>query len=292
METEDQASLYWTEHRKRNSALLRRFLEAYPDGLDRRERREAKLASGVGSIGGWFERGPGHRGCLEWTSRAKTHARLTAEGARWVRERLAAEAEQRLPPTVELDQARHQLRKASLAFPPLPDELAAHFQRFGPWWWGTRELNAFEMYLFGGIVGADGIEGPPPDYMALCHAGHGVNSYALNYQLVFRPVAIIFQVGWGGIYGDKAKEAARFRRQCELAAGLVDVATKVRQRPGMSTDVALIRYSDIRSICRLDLMHASDLIVGSRPSDELEARRPVEPEVVYERARAWLTAQI
>jgi hypothetical protein len=194
--------------------------------------------------------------------------------------------------TTELERARHQLREAGLAFPPLPNELAAQFRRFGAWWWGTRELNPMGMYFFGGIVGADGIEGPPADYMALCHAGHGINSFGLNYQLVFRPIAIVFQVGWGGIYMDEADQAALFRRQCELSAGLVDLATKVRQSQVLTTDVALVRYSEFRDVCRFDLLDASDLIAGSRPPRETGGARAAEPEDVYERARAWLVTQM
>jgi hypothetical protein len=198
----------------------------------------------------------------------------------------------KLSPTTELEQAKQQLREAGLTFPPLPDELAAQFQRFGAWWWGTREVDQAEMYFFGGIAGGDGIESPPPDYMALCHAGHGVNSYALNYHLLFRPLALILQVGWGGVYMDQADQAALFQLHCDLSAGLVELATRVRQAQAVTTDVALVRYSELHDVCRFDVLDAADLFVGSRPPDETSGTRAAPPEETYERARAWLVTQM
>jgi hypothetical protein len=45
-----------------------------------------------------------------------------------------------------------------------------------------------------------------PDHVAFSHAGHAINSYALNYQLVDGPLAVIAQVGWGGGYSNRAED--------------------------------------------------------------------------------------
>jgi hypothetical protein len=75
--------------------LLRYFLEAGADGLDKDERRDATRESGVRSIGGWFVTPTQPGGFLEWIEPQHTHACLTEDGVLWTRERLAAEEEGR-----------------------------------------------------------------------------------------------------------------------------------------------------------------------------------------------------
>jgi len=57
------------------------------------------------------------------------------------------------------------------------------------------------MYFFDQYV-TEIFSGAPRDYIAISHAGHGVNSYAINYHLVDGPLAVFAQVGWGGGYDD------------------------------------------------------------------------------------------
>jgi hypothetical protein len=38
------------------------------------------------------------------------------------------------------------------------------------------------------------------DYVAFSHAGHGVNSYAITYELVLKGLVVFIQVAWGGVY--------------------------------------------------------------------------------------------
>ncbi len=45
------------------------------------------------------------------------------------------------------------------------------------------------------------------DYAAASHAGHGINSYGLNFHLVHDRLAILMQVGWGGHLRDNAARA-------------------------------------------------------------------------------------
>ena len=48
------------------------------------------------------------------------------------------------------------------------------------------------------------------DYVAVSHAGHGVNSYSINYALVSGSLGLFLQTLWGGVYMD----ADRFRGRC------------------------------------------------------------------------------
>ena len=48
--------------------------------------------------------------------------------------------------------------------------------------------------------------GPVDDYIAIGQAGHGINSSAITYALVFTPIAVFVQCGWGGgVDADEAK---------------------------------------------------------------------------------------
>jgi hypothetical protein len=67
--------------------------------------------------------------------------------------------------------------------------------------------------------------GQATDYVAVNHSGHGVNSYAITYQLVYRGLAIFTQVAWGGIYTDNAAAARRLADvfdSCQNLIRLVD----------------------------------------------------------------------
>lgn len=77
-------------------------------------------------------------------------------------------------------------------------------------------------------VGA-GLSRTPRAYVLLAHAGHGINSYALHYYLVQRPLILFLQVGWGGAYAHEAKDAAAVNecfRLCHELVAAVDAAVK------------------------------------------------------------------
>ena len=62
------------------------------------------------------------------------------------------------------------------------------------------------MYFFDQYI-TEAMTDCPADYVAVSHAGHGANSYAINYNLVEGPLAVFTQIGWGGIYDDPEKSA-------------------------------------------------------------------------------------
>ncbi len=89
--------------------------------------------------------------------------------------------------------------------------VAVHMQNelieFGNWHWATQpfptrrddySLDETVKYLKGAVV----------DQYSLNHAGHGANSYSINFRHVAGDMAMIVQVGWGGVYMDK-EEATR-----------------------------------------------------------------------------------
>src|SRR5947199_3729167 len=67
------------------------------------------------------------------------------------------------------------------------------------------------------------------DYAVLCHSGHGVNSYALQYYLVYGALGMFLHLGWGGVYMD-AKRAATEIADCFSLAGEIVLAVQAAQR--------------------------------------------------------------
>ncbi|MFD1047412.1 hypothetical protein ACFQ1S_18620, partial [Kibdelosporangium lantanae] len=96
---------------------------------------------------------------------------------------------------------------AGLHAPPVPEVLRSGVREIRKWAFGTRDVVPNSMYLFKHYI-LEVLTGPVEDYVAVSHAGHGVNSYAVNYQLVHGPVAVFAQEGWGGIYYDREQATA------------------------------------------------------------------------------------
>src|SRR5665811_378711 len=69
--------------------------------------------------------------------------------------------------------------------------------------WSTRDdIEPLEMYS--AHYAREVVKGQPSDYLAVSHAGHGANSYSINYQILVGPLALFAQTLWGGVYLDNA----------------------------------------------------------------------------------------
>ena len=65
------------------------------------------------------------------------------------------------------------------------------------------------------------------DYALLCHSGHGINSYALQYYLVHDSLQMFLHLGWGGVYMDAQAEAAKIQECFSLADEIILAAKPV-----------------------------------------------------------------
>ncbi|WP_406291340.1 hypothetical protein [Embleya sp. NBC_00896] len=116
---------------------------------------------------------------------------------------------------------------AGLAIPPVPDALRNQLAPRDRWLFATRGMRAFDMYMFERYP-IEAVAEAVPDYFAVSHAGHGVNSYALNYHLVYGPLALFVQLPWGGVYMDGRRCAVDIGRAFTAAAELIRAADAVR----------------------------------------------------------------
>ena len=120
---------------------------------------------------------------------------------------------------------------AGLSAPPIPPVFVPKLRKLGDWCYATREIDPGSMYMLAALVD-EVFERAPEDYVAVSHAGHGVNSYSINYALVSGPLALFLQTGWGGVYMDADRSAAKVREMFAGAAALIDAAGPLAERPG------------------------------------------------------------
>jgi hypothetical protein len=113
--------------------------------------------------------------------------------------------------------------KARLPEPPIPAALRPGLVALEPWNFATRPMDAMDMYLFDAYL-YEALCADVEPYVAVSHAGHGVNSYALNYHLVYGPLLVFAQGHFGGVYGDAERDRAEL---AELFRECVDLITAV-----------------------------------------------------------------
>jgi hypothetical protein len=77
--------------------------------------------------------------------------------------------------------------------------------QFGSWHWATQPFpTRWQDYSL--VETVNYLMGPIPDQYSLNHAGHGVNSYSLNFRFALGDLAIFAQSGWGGMYVDSDEQ--------------------------------------------------------------------------------------
>jgi hypothetical protein len=125
--------------------------------------------------------------------------------------------------------ARHTFAEAGLAEPPIPHRFERRMRVIAPWCFATRTVDPMAMYFFEEYV-MEVLASTPRDYVAICHAGHGINSYAINYHLIDGPLAVFAQVGWGGAYDDPTESAQRANDLWLRISRLLAAADAARSR--------------------------------------------------------------
>ena len=111
----------------------------------------------------------------------------------------------------DIEEATKLFQEAGLAFPKIPKELATRLKKRGKWLFSTRKICFSPYDLDYYVHELDEIN--VKNYTILAHSGHGVNSYAIQYYLVYNALRILLHLGWGGWYMD-AKETTTKIREC------------------------------------------------------------------------------
>ena len=134
-------------------------------------------------------------------------------------------------PMTDIEKARQLFQKTGLAFPTIPEEFAPRLSEHGKWLFSTREIEASPYDLDHYVDEVARV--PVEDYVVLSHAGHGVNSYAIQYYLVQGALRMFLHLGWGGVYMDAKVAAAKIQDCFSLADKIVSAAqSEGRFQPG------------------------------------------------------------
>jgi hypothetical protein len=115
-----------------------------------------------------------------------------------------------------IEKAKALFQDTGLEFPWIPEELASRLRELSEWVYSTRSfrmspycIDAFYKEAECGVV---------DDYVVLAHAGYGCNCWALQYFIVYGPLYLFLQIGWGGVYMDPA----RAKKDINSCFGLAD----------------------------------------------------------------------
>lgn len=111
--------------------------------------------------------------------------------------------------------------EVSLPAPPIPEGLRDQLKLQEQWCWSTLPVDPMAMYF---LEPATSEATTSVDYAAVCHAGHGINSYGLCLYIVTKPLAVFVQLSWGGAYSDPQKTQAEIARAFVLVGELLDGA--------------------------------------------------------------------
>jgi hypothetical protein len=149
------------------------------------------------------------------------------------------------------NEMRELFEAEGLIAPPVPAALEPSVVEQEPWVYTTRDIDPMGMYMFGPYI-LEAVTKPLDDYFAVSHAGHGVNSYGLNYHLVYGPIALFAQTAWGGVYVDAERSAGQVRKQLSLCANLITAVEASTDRLPHSPARLIVVESDFhgRAVCR------------------------------------------
>jgi len=150
-----------------------------------------------------------------------------------------------------IQRAKALFYRSNLFFPSIPEELAIKLEELGEWAFSTprttvneREYshNPYNLREFIREVEETNVE----EYAILCHSGHGINSYALHYYLVYHSLEMFLQLNWGGVYIDKKKSRAEIL-ECFLLANQIVATLDTTSKLKSDEKIRIVASHHLRS---------------------------------------------
>ncbi len=174
----------------------------------------------------------------------------------------------------DLEIAKKLFQDNGLAFPMIPEKLAADLKEQEKWVFSTRKIQVSPYFLQKYVNELD--ENDAKDYVILSHAGRGTNSYAIQYYLVHGNLKMFLHLGWGGVYMN-AKNAAAQIQACFTLADKIVLAAQSSEK--------LQKGSELKIVC-------SDFYGSYWSAPKIEAKNEDassrKPEDVLTEAFHWL----
>jgi hypothetical protein len=117
---------------------------------------------------------------------------------------------------------------------------------YGPWSWGSRYVPPIVLYMYEVDLIAQQLIDHAPIF-AMCHAGHGLNSYGLNLVTTSPggSVAAYVQHGYGGVYANPVADLVDINATYSRLRVLWQ-ATEDREPEELRW---LMLYSQFRGVC-------------------------------------------
>lgn len=177
-----------------------------------------------------------------------------------------------------LEAAKQFLAESGVPLPKIPEALAARLEQQGKGLFSTRE-ETVDPYVLPPYV-EEFVQGTAEDYVLICHSGHGINSYAVQYYLVYAGLGLFIHIGLGGVYMDNEVQTREIRESFALADRLVAlVEQSIKIGPEHRLTVVAADFYD------------SYWISPGTESTERERKRGAlhrKPEEVLTEALEWL----
>jgi hypothetical protein len=136
---------------------------------------------------------------------------------------------------------------------------------------------------------------PAQDYVLLAHSGHGANSYAIQYYLVYDPLRMFLHLAWGGVYMDETQAVAEIRKCFSIADDIVAASQKMSR---LQTGEQLIvvassfygSYWQPVGISLEDKEASPESATNKTPPCKQDSS--AKPEKTLRAALRWLTSQL
>lgn len=130
-------------------------------------------------------------------------------------------------PDAGFEDAQRAVDAAGIPLPPIPERFRSDLRTIAAWCFASRKIDPMSMYSFDFYL-VEALMGRSPEYIAFCHAGHGINSYALSYHLVDEPLVLMVQAPFGGVYMDEPTTRRAIAAQFDRCAALLASIQKAR----------------------------------------------------------------
>lgn len=125
-----------------------------------------------------------------------------------------------------LEAAQRWLAEEGIPFPCMPVELQNALKPISEGVFSSRSILPATPYFTDPFI--EEVETQSvDDYAVLAFDGHGMNSYAIHYYLVYGPLAFFLQVSWGGAYTDREKAQAAISSVFAKIEPIIQTAMKV-----------------------------------------------------------------
>ena len=171
---------------------------------------------------------------------------------------------------------------AGLGVPPVPEHLRTDVKELRPWTFATFDIAADDLYDFDSAL-RGAFDRRAADSFAVGHVGHGVNSYAIGYQVVTRWFIVVLQLAWGGVYMDAEKTTDGVRRSFNVVGSLLALHPPANVAGGHLAMVS----ADFRQLSAIGWLEGNELVDVRAWAEEHATADAIEAAQIWASEESW-----